>query len=176
MEDQKKHFVQLSRAWYVDTARKPGIADDVDVVDYTPSGRMFEWSIEWIYLQLDRFGKKVASPRLNAFDEAWHLFTLQSEIIQALTENTTHVGENSRLTPDRFCEILIGLGFEDHTPTEAPRPRMTKNEKAIEHAVQIEREACAHLAELAEIVRTNGDDDGRATLKGAAQEIRERSE
>lgn len=106
-------FHHYSRAWYgrYDMLGR-NITDQVMFGVYSrQGGTTGEMAMRWHDL-----GGGTVSPRLEVFDDAWHLLAVSFlDVVQALGSYACQ-----DITPEQFCAILTSLGFEDWTETEAP--------------------------------------------------------
>ena len=69
-----------------------------------------EFAIRWINL-----GKE-SVPRLEAFNDSWKALFEMPELISALAKI-----DHRKYTQQQIMDILLSLGYEDHTAYQAPK-------------------------------------------------------
>ena len=114
---KKKHeknirgFYHLSKAWYGKVNLEyTNIKDIVTFGHYcSGGGTSGEMSMKWYKLAGDFV------PRLEVFNDAWHILSIFTDLIQALGKV-----DDQNIDPSEFCEILLSLGFKDLTPNKSP--------------------------------------------------------
>lgn len=108
----RRAFVRFSQAWYASAnPRSPDTVEEVNFGMYHPDGGTDgEMSMRWVDL-----GTSVAA-LLECFSDGFAVLSGFRDVIDA-------VAKEPGLAPDRFCELLLGLGFEDATPRECPYTR-----------------------------------------------------
>ncbi len=103
-----KGFYHLARSWYAETNLKnrfDGLKDEVMFGFYHPNGgTMGEMAMRWIELN----SRNV--PRFEIYSDAWYVLSQFQDLINVLAEYN-----DKDITPEEFCDILLGLGFEDLT-------------------------------------------------------------
>lgn len=102
----KRGFTHLSASWYGKSClARADYVDHVMIGFYHPEGGTAgEFSIRWMILS----GK--VTPRLEAFDDAWHALYEFRDVLAKLAE---HDGED--MSPEAICSLLIECGVEDMT-------------------------------------------------------------
>jgi len=107
-----KSFVHVARAWYA----KPNLEgrDFVDEITFglydDQGGTQGEIAVRWYTLAGER-----PAPRLEAFDDSWRVLAALPDVLAALA-----VQNDRSISPEGFCRLLLGCGFEDRTPEEGP--------------------------------------------------------
>ncbi len=111
----KRRFTHLSRAWYSQSAlRDREFRDEVMFGLYHSDGSCEgELAVRWYPL-----GNQNAA-RLEAFDDSWSTLAQLQDVVAAMAALPHQ--SRSRITPERFCQLLQACGFEDTTPTQAPQ-------------------------------------------------------
>ena len=107
-EQYKKHFYCSNLAWYADANKinKPEIMIGYFNPDLMIDG---EFSIKWIDLGNE------SVPRLEAFNDSWKALFGMPELISALAKI-----DHRKYTQQQIMDILLSLGYEDHTAYQAP--------------------------------------------------------
>ena len=102
----ERAFIWSSRAWYAESIGKN---DEIMFGMYSrEGGTTGEMGMRW----RDLGGKKKV-PRLEVFDDAWHVLSIFPDLIQALGEH-----DNKNIAPQEFVEILKSCSFSDFTEYE----------------------------------------------------------
>ena len=110
-ENCKRQFIHLSRAWYAKSSlANSRVDDEVMIGMYHPEGGTTgEFAIRWS----DVGGKSV--PMLCVFDDAWDAMMMFRDVLEVMASV-----DDQKVTPERFCELLIECGVEDATPEQSP--------------------------------------------------------
>ena len=112
----RRRFVRVKQAWYAAPAlvgdlyarEEFGLTVNNGEGDGDLAGEMY---VRW----LEVGGEQV--PRLEAFDDSWHLLPHFSDVLAQLGDPSSRTS----LTPDEFQRRLLELGFVDATKREPPR-------------------------------------------------------
>ena len=105
-------FIQLSRAFYADDISRKGLFDAI-MITVEEGLHCYEFAVRW-------YGGKTPSPRLEIFDDAWCVFSEIPEFFKMLAKYDQSRENCPSLTPQKLCEELLGMGFEDCTIETAP--------------------------------------------------------
>ena len=105
-DECKRGFTHLSAAWYGKACLADGEkVDEVMIGFYHPKGGTTgEFAIRWTHL-----GGKI-TPRLEAFDDAWHALYEFRDVLAKLAEH-----DSEDLPPADICALLVSCGVEDMT-------------------------------------------------------------
>ena len=105
-EECKRGFTHLSASWYGKACL--GHDEYVDQVMigfyHHEGGTTGEFAIRWMSLSGN------VTPRLEAFDDAWHALYEFRDVLARLAE---HDGED--MPPEDVCALLVECGVEDMT-------------------------------------------------------------
>jgi len=104
----KRGFHRFSKAWYRDDILDKSINIGMYHTDSSTSG---EFSIQWIDLGLTN-----KSPRLQVFNDAWHVLSLFKDLLEALAEI-----DDQNTSEEEITKLLISLKIEDLTEYEQPK-------------------------------------------------------
>jgi hypothetical protein len=114
MKDHKgdfRAFCHGKRAyWRSERTRPRGELDVVYFGFYSPKGGTSgEMVMQW-----KEVGGK-PTPQLKAFCDSWHALNEMKDLLAALAEV-----DDEDISPERFCKMLLDLGFKDRTETTRP--------------------------------------------------------
>lgn len=104
-EGYKRGFVQTMGAWYWQQPVTPNEEFLIALYD-EEMNTTGEFAIRWVDL-----GKWGSAPRIEAFNDAWHVLPHFKDVLDKLAE-PVHEG----ITPSDLRLLLLGCGLIDMTP------------------------------------------------------------
>lgn len=118
----RRGFTRRSQAWYAKSLPFP---DDVTEevmfgIYHREGGTTGEMAMRWHCLDAD------VCPRIECFGDSFDALRSFGDLLAKLAEyDIDHRpmidrGAKPRLTPEEFCKLLIGCGFEDRTERTTP--------------------------------------------------------
>ncbi len=113
-------FYVLSQSWYgrVNMAVSPDLIEEITIGMYHPEGGTTgEFAIRWAMLS----GKP--TPRLEAFDDAWHALTQFSDLLRWMASL-----DDENPSPQRVADALMALGVKDLTERVNPHTSPAERE------------------------------------------------
>jgi hypothetical protein len=117
MGNDIRGFHRSDQAWYAENAdiRQP----EINIGIYGDCGGcMSEFTVRWIELN------NRLIPQLQIFNDAWKMFAGMKDLVNELAKY-----DKQNISADKFCEILVSLGFKDLTEYEVPEKYRLKNKK-----------------------------------------------
>lgn len=130
-ENDIRGFHRSDKAWYADI-------NDIHLPEITfgvysdCGGCMAELTVKWGKL----YGEDLV-PQLQVFNDAWRMLSEMKDLIDELAKY-----DKQNISADKFCEILLSLGFKDLTEYKRPEESDAKAKKINE------REAKTQTKEL----------------------------
>jgi hypothetical protein len=110
-------FHRFDKAWYAKNADT--CQPEISIGIYGDCGGcMSEFTVYWIDLN------NRLIPQLQIFNDAWKMFAGMKDLINELAKY-----DKQNISADKFCEILLSLGFKDLTEYEVPEKSRPENKK-----------------------------------------------
>ncbi len=115
-------FIRAAQAWYFESVARmmePDITEEISFGLYaSEGGTSGEMMMRW-----HKLGETIY-PRLECYSDAWDALSTFADILPKLaafdSDRNVFSESSPRMTPDQFCELLLGAGFEDMTKRERP--------------------------------------------------------
>jgi hypothetical protein len=117
MNNGIRGFHRSDKAWYAknNDIRQPEISIGI----FGDCGGCLEkFSVQWIERN------HLLVPQLQVLNDAWKMFAGMKDLITGLAKY-----DKQNISADKFCEILLSLGFKDLTEYEIPEKYRPKNKK-----------------------------------------------